>query len=420
MKISMIAFGTRGDVQPAVALGKALKEKGHTVRILAGGNFENWIKSHGLEAIASQIDIQSVMESDLGRDWIEKSGNPIAQMRVIKKLSDLTGWQAMNEAWTACRDADLIFSSFTSDIYAISIAEKTGARHISLAFQPALFPTRCGAATLNAPLPDRKSIINYVFGKLFLQPFNWRLSGKTLNRFRRDVLEVKPQSRGQFIAAKQRLFTVQAYSPHVVPHADDWPTTVRTTGFMFLEEQNGWEPPADLISFLEEAEPAVCIGFGSMVGHNLEKITRIVIDAVRKSGCRVVLLSGWAGIGNDQLGKRLYRLDAAPHEWLYPRVSAAVHHGGAGTTASSLRAGVPTVVVPHLGDQPFWGQRVYSLGVGPKPIARHKLTALDLCDAIESAAADESMKRKAEELGRRIRSEDGIGEAVRVIEDYLG
>lgn len=419
MKITMIAFGTRGDVQPAVALGKALKAEGHSVRILAGANFKNWIERHGLEAVASKIDMQTVMESDLGRDWIEKGGNSIRQMRVIKKLTDQTGWQAMTDAWTACRDAEVIFSSFTSDIYALSIAEKLRARQISMPLQPALLPTRSGAATMNAPLPDRKSIINYVFGRLFLEPANWRLSGKMVNRFRREILSLPPQTRAQYLTAKRRLFTVQAYSRHLVPHAEDWPSTIRTTGFWFLEEQNDWEPPPGLTEFLGAGEPPVCIGFGSMIGRNLEQVTRIVIDAVRECGRRAVLLSGWAGIGNAELGDRIYRLEAAPHEWLYPRVAAAVHHGGAGSTAASLRAGLPTVIVPHLGDQPFWGQRVYALGAGPKPISRNKLTAPALAAAIRAATTNHNIKRRAEDLGAKIRAEYGIGQAVEIIGQYL-
>ncbi|HXI91318.1 MAG TPA: glycosyltransferase [Blastocatellia bacterium] len=415
----MIAFGTRGDVQPAVALGKELKAKGHSVRILAGANFKDWIERHGLEAFASKIDIQSVMESDLGRDWIEKGGNPLMQMRTIKKLTDQTGWQSMIDAWAACRDAEVIFSSFTSDIYALSIAEKLRVPIISIPLQPALFPTRSGAATMNAPLPGRKSIINYCFGRLFLEPFNWRLSGKMVNRFRREVLSLQPHTRAEYLAVKRSLFTVQAFSRHIVPHADDWPSTIRTTGFWFLEEQNGWQPPRGLIEFLDAGEPPICIGFGSMVGHNIEQVTRNVIDGVRESGRRAVLLSGWAGIGNVEPGDRIYRLEAAPHEWLYPRVAAAVHHGGAGSTAASLRAGLPTVIVPHLGDQSFWGQRVYALGAGPKPISRNKLTAPALASAIRAATTSHDMKRRAGDLGTKIRAEDGIGEAVDAIEQYL-
>jgi len=419
MRITMIAFGTRGDVQPAVVLGKELKAKGHSVRILAGANFKDWIEGHGLEAVASTIDIQSVMESDLGRDWIEKGGNPLTQMRIIKKLTDQTGWQSMTEAWTACRDAELIVSSFTSDIYALSIAEKIGALHISIPLQPALFPTRSGPATMNAPLPNRNSIFNHIFGRFFLEPFNWRLSGKMVNRFRQEVLSLRPQTRAEYLAVKSRLFTVQAFSRHIVPQPDDWPSTIRTTGFCFLEEQNGWEPPRSLAEFLDAGEPPICIGFGSMIGHNLENVTRMVIDGVSKSGCRAVLLSGWAGIGNAEPGDNIYRLEAAPHEWLYPRVAAAVHHGGAGTTAASLRAGVPTVIVPHLGDQAFWGQRVYALGAGPKPISRTKLTASGLAAAIAAATTSNDMKRRAEELGAKIRAEDGIKQAVDMIEKYL-
>jgi sterol 3beta-glucosyltransferase len=204
-----------------------------------------------------------------------------------------------------------------------------------------------------------------------------------------------------------------------VPHAEDWPSTIRTTGFCFLDEQNDWSPPADLIDFLAAGEPPVCIGFGSMIGRNLGRVTRIVTDAVRESGQRAVVLSGWAGIGNVELGDRIFRLDAAPHEGLFPRVAAAVHHGGAGSTAASLRAGVPTVIVPHLGDQSFWGQRVYALGAGPKPVSRNKLTAPALASAIRAATTNHDMKRRAGDLGAKIRAEDGIGQAVDAIEQYL-
>jgi UDP:flavonoid glycosyltransferase YjiC (YdhE family) len=415
----MIAFGTRGDVQPVVALGKALKAEGHSIRVIAGANFQDWIKKHGLEAVASKIDIQTVMESELGREWIEKGNNPVLQMKIIKQLSDQTGWQMMTDAWESCRDAEVIFSSFTSDIYALSIAEKLRAKLISIPFQPALFATRSGATTMSAPFPDRKSVFNYFFGKLFLEPAGWRLSGKMTNDFRQQVLGLPQQTRAQYMKAKGDLFTVQAYSRHVVPHPEDWPANVHTTGYWFLDEQTHWEPPRDLLEFLDAGERPVCIGFGSMIGRDPEKVTRVVVDAVRESGRRAILLSGWAGIGNTELDNNIYRLDAAPHEWLYPRVAAAVHHGGAGTTAASLRAGTPTIIVPHLGDQPFWGKRVHSLGAGPKPIPRNKLAASALADAILAATSIPDIKKQAEKLGTGIRAEDGIGTAVKLIENYL-
>jgi len=325
----------------------------------------------------------------------------------------------MTDAWDACRDAEVIFSSFTSDIYALSIAEKLSAKLISIPFQPALFPTRSGAATMNAPLPNRNSIINYLFGKLLLEPANWRISGEMTSNFRQQILGLPPQARSEYLNTKRRLFTVRAYSRHLVPHPDDWPANIHTTGYWFLDELNHWEPPRDLLEFLDAGEPPVCIGFGSMVGRNPEQITKIVIDAVRESGRRALLLSGWAGIGNTELGKNIYRLDAAPHEWLYPRVAAAVHHGGAGTTAASLRAGTPTIIVPHLGDQPYWGKRVHSLGAGPQPIPRNKLSASSLAAAIRAATSNGDMKKRAEELGANIRAEDGVGTAVELIKRYI-
>ena len=132
-----------------------------------------------------------------------------------------------------------------------------------------------------------------------------------------------------------------------------------------------------------------------------------------------MLLSGWAGISDSDLGENIFRLEAAPHEWLYPRTAAVVHHGGAGTTAASLRAGVPTIIIPHLGDQPFWGQRVYSLGAGPKPIARNKLSSTALAAAITEATSNQAMKRRVQELGSKIRVEDGLARAVEMINRYL-
>src|SRR5215471_6026797 len=307
MRITIIAFGSRGDVQPAVALGKALKAEGHSIRILAGLNFKNWIERHGLEPIASQIDIQAVMESELGREWAEIGSNLLMQMREVKKLLEHTGWQTMCEAWSACDDAEVIISSFTSDTYALSIAEKLGVRQISMPLQPALYPTRSGAATMNAPVPDRESIINWYFGKLFLEPFQWRLSAKMVNRFRQEVLSLRPQTRSEYQTRKRRLFTVQAYSRHVVPHAQDWPSTIRTTGFWFLEEQNEWKPPEKLTEFLDSSERPICIGFGSMTGRNPEHLMQTVNEAVRKSGKRAVVLSGWAGISGSELDHDIFR-----------------------------------------------------------------------------------------------------------------
>jgi sterol 3beta-glucosyltransferase len=158
------------------------------------------------------------------------------------------------------------------------------------------------------------------------------------------------------------------------------------------------------------------VGFGSLSdGAGAEKTTRIVIDALQRSGQRGILATGWNGMTKpDYLPESIFILESAPHSWLFPRMKAVVHHGGAGTTAAGLRAGVPSIIIPHGNDTPAWGRRVYELGVGPQPIARKKLTADNLSKAIIGANSEE-IRKKAKDLGQKIQAEDGAGNAAEVI-----
>jgi UDP:flavonoid glycosyltransferase YjiC (YdhE family) len=292
--------------------------------------------------------------------------------------------------------------------------------HVSTPLQPTLLATRSGAATASAPRPGHFSWLNWLLGKLLLEPFGWRLVGELQNRFRRDVLGLPAQTRRQNAQRLARALVVQGFSEHVVPHPPDWPERVHTTGYWFLDEGRDWLPPEPLERFLEAGEPPVYIGFGSMTGHDPERVTRLLLDAVRLSGRRAVLQSGWASLGSGApLPDAVFLLDAAPHARLFPRMAAVVHHGGAGTTGEGLRAGVPTLIVPHMADQPFWGSRVAALGVGPAPIPRNRLTPERLANAIRQAATDPGMRERAVALGQRIRAQDGVGTAVALIERHL-
>jgi len=419
MNITFIAFGTRGDVQPAIALSHGLQANGHRVRLLASANFKTWIESHGLEAATAAIDVQAVMQSEGGHDWVENGNNSFRQLQVMWRLLQRDGPMMIQDAWEASQDAHAIISSFTSDPYAVSLAEALRIKHVSALLQPALVATRSGAATMSGPMPHRASRLNYWFGKLLIETMPWYLYGAMINRFRQTPLGLPPQTLANYRAGIARALTVLGYSAHLVPPPADWPSHVHTTGYWFLDEETRWQPSRELLHFLESGAPPVCIGFGSMAGRDIAGITRLIIEAVQRSGQRTVLLSGWAGMGDTPLPETIFRLDAAPHEWLFPRVAAVVHHGGAGTTAAGLRAGKPTVIVPHLGDQPFWGKRVELLGVGPRAIPRPKLTVDNLAEALRVAATDETMRRRAETLGEKIRSENGVARAVAVIEEFL-
>ena len=206
------------------------------------------------------------------------------------------------------------------------------------------------------------------------------------------------------------------FSPSVIPKPPDWDADQQITGYWFLDRDEGWEPSPGLLAFLQAGPKPVCIGFGSMSNRDPESTAELVMDAIRLSGQRGIILSGWGGLRVKDLPDSAFVLDSAPHSWLFPLVAAVVHHGGAGTTAAGFRAGVPTIIIPFFGDQPFWGARAADLGVGPEPIPRKQLTAERLAEAIRDAVINEGMRKRASDLGAKIRSEEGIARAVEIIE----
>ena len=424
MRIAAIAFGTRGDVQPALALGRALQARGHQVRVVVSADFADDVRSAGLEVTAAALDVSRALTTRRGHDVIE-SGNGAGMLtlvRTMKRLFMLNGPMMMESVLKACADADAVISSYTSDVYTISVAQKLGIRHISTTLQPAPVATRSGAATPSAPLGAGDSMVNLAFHKALIEPFAWRLMSGPTNEFRREVLGMPEQSRREYQRALLRSPILQGFSPNVVPHPKDWPANIHTTGYWLLDHDLNWSPPRDLLDFLDDGEPPVYIGFGSMTTRDPGTLTRMIVDAVKASGRRAVIQSGWARLGEGVGGKlpdTIHVLDQASHRWLFHRVSAVVHHGGAGTTATGLRAGLPTVIVPHMGDQPFWGRRVSALGAGPKPISSAKLTTKNLAEAIDQATGDPVIRQRAADLGSRLRAEDGVGTAVTLIEKYL-
>ena len=209
------------------------------------------------------------------------------------------------------------------------------------------------------------------------------------------------------------------WSPSVLPQPADWGRWLHVTGYWFLEHPGEWKPPRELADFLDSGPPPVYVGFGSMNKTDPEELTDIVLRALERTDRRGVLVAGWGGISNSALSDMVYRVDEVPHDWLFERIEAAIHHGGAGTTAASLRAGIPTIVVPFFADQPFWGRRVAELGVGPQPIPRRSLTVEWLANAIQQATADRVMKSRASALGQRIRAENGIERAVEAFDLHI-
>jgi sterol 3beta-glucosyltransferase len=191
------------------------------------------------------------------------------------------------------------------------------------------------------------------------------------------------------------------------------------TGCWFLDREAEWQPPRELVDFLKAGPAPVYVGFGSMYSSNPQEVTEMVLHALARVKQRGILQTGWGGLSNADLPDDVFAVDSIPHDWLFPQMASVVHHGGSGTTAAGLRAGMPTVIIPFFADQPFWGARVFELGAGPAPIPKKRLTLERLADAICAATSDEVIRGRASALGERIRAEDGVTQAVEVLYHHL-
>lgn len=247
----------------------------------------------------------------------------------------------------------------------------------------------------------------------------WQWYRPFISEFRKSLGLSKYNFR-RFLRDLRTTPTIGAYSPGLIPHPADWPENIHITGSLYLDLPPSWQPCPELISFLEDGDPPVYIGFGSMGGENPEAMANLTIEALCQSGQRGVLLRGWGGLKPEMVPAEILVVDSVPHSWLFPRMAAVVHHGGAGTTAEGLRAGVPNFIVPFVFDQSFWGARVKALGLGPEPITHKQLTTERLAESIRRAVTDHQMRQRAIACGEAIRNENSLENAVRIIERYLG
>ncbi|MCC7451931.1 MAG: glycosyltransferase family 1 protein [Anaerolineae bacterium] len=416
VNIVIIAQGTRGDVQPIIALGKGLNRAGYTVRIVAGQNFKGWVEAHGLD-FSGTIDMEAVMQSPTGVAWAEGSANPLKQLQTMKELLHDYGGDMLRGVHQGAQGADLLISGFVSEPFTQAISEKYHIPQIGALLQP-YRPTRSGAASLSPIVKRGNSFLNRWMG-LLGERLIWSIASETTNKLRVEQLGLPPHNTGSYTRAARRIPTMQGFSPSVVPHAPDWGSAVYTTGYWFLDEQQDWQPSEALARFLAHGAPPIYFGFGSMGSSSPQQFVDMVAQALRRTGQRGVISKGWSGAATVDLPDYLFMLDKALHDWLFPRMAAVVHHGGSGTTAAGLRVGVPTLIIPHMADQPFWGRRVYELGVGATPIPRHKLTVDNLTAALRMLVTDPNIRQAAKTLGERICLERGVENAVQTIRDLV-
>ncbi len=417
MRITIFTAGSRGDVQPCIMLGRGLQRAGYDILLAAPENFAGFINDHDLRAYPLRGDVQQVMASDTGREFMETGNtNFIKSIRTMRKLLGPVAIQMAEDALAACRDADALISLAVFAPFGKSIAEILDIPLINVEPTP-LLPTRAFPAAGWPVQQNLGSLHNRLSGHAMLYAI-WQWYGPFVNRFRQSH-GLPPYTSGSFYRILTTTPLLGAYSPTIIPHPPDWGHDVHVTGYFFADTQAEWSPPSALSEFLDSGAPPVYIGFGSMAGRDNEQFTAMILETLARTGQRGLLLTGWGGMQAVAVPNNVFVLDSAPHSWLFPRMAAAVHHGGAGTVAEGLRAGIPTVIVPFTVDQPFWGKRVNDLGVGPTPIPRNKLSAEKLAQAIQTATAHPDMKQRAAALGRLIRAEHGVDNAVKIIRQSL-
>jgi UDP:flavonoid glycosyltransferase YjiC (YdhE family) len=412
MRIVIIAPGSRGDVQPYLELGSGLQNAGHFIRLVTHSNFESLVRSYGIEFWSFGNDVQGAVESSEMRALTEK-GNFLLLMAKMAQEARREALRFAEGGLSAAQGMDLVLAGIGGIFIGTAIAEKLGIPLVQAYVFP-FTPTRDFSSVLTPTLPAALNRISHHLARqLMWQGFR---SADTIAR--KQVLSLPAASfLGPFHSkATHEMPVLYGFSPSVIPAPSDWDDGIHITGYWFANGSIDWQPPAALLNFLGSGSPPLYVGFGSMSNRDPEQTADLVIRAVTLAKQRAVLLSGWAGLKKADLPDSIFMIDSVPHAWLFPRVSAVVHHGGASTTAAGLQAGVPSVIIPFFGDQPFWGQRIAALGVGPNPIPRKRLTAENLAEAIRAVTGDEGMRQRAAALGRRIQTENGIRSAVEIFD----
>ncbi|SIO44190.1 UDP:flavonoid glycosyltransferase YjiC, YdhE family [Singulisphaera sp. GP187] len=421
MRVTIPTTGSLGDVQPYVALGVGLRTRGHEVCLATHADFERFVRCHGLEFFSLEEGGRALQASDTGDRMLHSGSNALAFLCEFARLRRPLLHHLLHRCWLACRGADVILSTNTEFLLAESVADREHLPVVWTSLQP-VAPSRFRPICLFRPWPhgvpgsSAYNLATYAMTGLGMS----LLLGPALNRARRDVLDLPPVPfYGPVAAFLAPRLCLDGYSRHVVPPPSDWGVNHHVSGFWFLAPDPRWQPPSGLIDFLDSGATPICVGFGSMHDRDAARVTNIVLRALDQCGQRGVLVTNWGGLLAAPVSDRIFSVESAPYSWLFPRVQAVVHHGGAGTTAAVLRAGVPSLVVPFMADQPFWGRCVHALGVGPKPIPHHRLSVENLAESLRRMIADEAMRRRAVELGGRIRAEDGVGRAVELLEQHL-
>jgi sterol 3beta-glucosyltransferase len=410
MRITILTYGSRGDVQPFLPLSIRLMEEGHSVTLAAPFRFKSLVEEQKINFVPLAGDPE-----DLSRRLNNAGQNFVKLLKEMMHHTTQVGMDVWYQSKEVCKDADVILHTFLHAVGAHTLAREYNIPDIHIQTFPMFTPT---GDYPNVTWPDWKlRILNRLTHNIAAQ-ITWWTSQIGFEHIRRQVGLPRQKLYWPFQHDPRypRTPILCAWSPTVLPASSDWSANVHVTGYYFFPFHQSYRPPPELVSFLQKGKPPICITFGSMVNRDKERIDRIICESLKQTENRGIILSGWSGLESESSNDLLY-LEGAPHDWLFARCKMVIHHGGAGTTAAGLRAGIPNIVIPFMGDQLFWGRRVYAIGAGPKPISVKKLSVKDLTHVITQAETT-SIHEHAQIIGERLRNEDGVGVAVKWIEKY--
>lgn len=400
-KFLIPTIGTRGDVQPYIALALGLNHAGHETTIASHPCMRSLVESYGICFAPMGPDIDIAHETALIRgrspNWM------LGFMRVMKFSFNMLE-QSHPDLLSLCRQADWVIVSHTA---AGSIeADPLGVPTISVTLSPQAIP---------APDPSdsllKRGLMRIAGAGMGL------MMTRPLNQIRKRA-GVQPMGPTGITSARLNLIPI---SPEIYSPNPRWETRHKMTGYWFAPSPQKWTPSVELQGFLDAGAPPVIVSLGAMSisGEDAQEAAEMTINAVQDAGVRTII-QGWdEPLGKMTLPANIFHAGSIPHEWLLPRSAALVHHGGFGTTAAGFRAGIPQIVIPHIIDQFIWGQKVSELGVGPQPISRAKLKREILTEAIRQVSNDEVMRMKANTLGQQIRSERGVERAIELITEAI-
>nr|WP_057925767.1 glycosyltransferase [Burkholderia ambifaria] len=407
MKLVIATYGTEGDTRPLAALGRALLDAGHEVRLLADVATLGSAAALGVPSEPLSGDIRAAIAPDgplsgavRGRGGFNDTSRALAAIA----NANTAAW--MREVARASAGCDAILVSGLASFVGLSVAEYRGVPAIGTGMIP-ITPTAAFASPFLPPgkVPRWLNRASHRFVNALL----WQAFRKATNAARAGVCGLRP---------RRRVWTdhpmLYGVSPVLLSEPADWPSNALACGQWRIDAR-AWTPPPALSAFIEAGDPPVYIGFGSMAGFDRAAMADALARAL--DGRRALFQPGWSGIDASMLPAHVHAIGETPHDWLFPRVSMAIHHGGSGTTHSAARAGIPSVVVPFAGDQFFWANRLQRLGVADARVAGRRMDAAALAGAMAFAARADT-KARAAELGARIAREDGLRVAVDAIERW--